>query len=496
MSDTDKLAAQVGQTTTTESAATPSLLDQVIKVGRFTKAPERAADLLAPFIEEILKGTTKVGKDVEATVNARIAEIDHLLSKQLDQILHDPAFQKLEATWRGLRHLLDQSETGQMLKIRVLNVKKKELLKDYQKASEFDQNALFQKIYEEGYGVYGGAPYGALVGDYEFNTRHPEDVELLEHIAGTAAAAHCPFLSAAGAETLGLEEFTQLNSIRDVSTAFATTESAKWKSFRSSDDSRYVGLTMPHMLMRLPYGRDTKQVEEFNYEEQVDGTNHGKYLWGNAAYALASKLTGAFAQYEFCTAIRGPEGGGKVEGLPVHNFRTWEGDVAMKCPVEVQISERREKELADQGFIPLVHCKETDYAAFFSVQSCQKPALYNTDSANKNARLSAQLPYVFAVCRFAHYMKVMMRDKIGRYMSKGDMQTFLSTWIAEYVLDMDDGSHEQKAKRPLRSARIDVDEDPAKPGVFRTTMFLQPHLQLDELNVSLRLVAELPKSKG
>jgi len=489
-------AGQVQKAETVQESPV-SLLDQVIKVGRFTKAPEKAKDLVGAFVDEILKGKAVIGKDVEATVNARIADIDRLLSLQLDEILHHEEFQKLEASWRGLRHLLDQSETGQLLKIKVLNIKKSELLKDYRKASEFDQNSLFQKVYEEGYGVYGGAPYGVLVGDYEFNIRNAEDVELLENISGTAAAAHCPFLSAANASSLGaIEEFTQLNSIRDISTAMASTEFAKWKSFRESEDSRYVGLAMPHMLMRLPYGRETRRVEEFDYEEAVDGTSHNKYLWGNASYALASKLTGAFAQYEFCTAIRGPEGGGKVEGLPVHNFRTWEGDIAMKCPVEVQITDRREKELADQGFIPLVHCKETDYAAFFSVQSCQKPKLYNTDSANKNARLSAQLPYIFAVCRFAHYAKVMVRDKIGRYMSKGDMQKFLSTWINDFVLDMDDGSHEAKAKRPLRKAEIIVDEDPAKPGAYRTTMFLQPHLQLDELNVSLRLVADIPKPKG
>jgi type VI secretion system protein ImpC len=490
MSPSQEQLAKAAESTQQPAA---SLLDQVIQVGRF-KAPDRAKDLVGTFVEEILKGTTILGKDVEATVNARIAEIDRLLSRQLDEILHDAAFKKLEASWRGLRYLLDQSETGQMLKIKVLNVKKAELLKDYRKAAEFDQNSLFQKVYEEGYGTYGGAPYGALVGDYEFNTKNGEDMELLEGIAGTAASAHCPFLSAASVASLGaIEEFTQLNSIRDISAAMASTEFTKWNSFRKSDDSRYVGLTMPHMLMRVPYGPDGRRVEEFDYEEQVDGSDHGKYLWGNAAYALASKLTGAFAKYEFCTAIRGPEGGGKVEGLPVHNFRTWEGDIALKCPVEVQITDRREKELADQGFIPLVHCKDTDYAAFFSVQSCQKPVVYNTDAATKNARLSAQLPYLFAVCRFAHYAKVMVRDKIGRYMSRGDMQTFLSTWLNEYVLAQDDGSPEAKAKRPLRSAEIDVIEDPSKPGAYRTVMHLQPHLQLDELNVSLRLVADIPK---
>jgi type VI secretion system protein ImpC len=486
-----KAAAPAGAT---QEQTQPSVLDQIIAAGRFSKAPERGVGLVDAFVREIMDGTVTLGADVEATINGKLKEIDELLSFQMDEILHNEKFQKLEASWRGLRHLLDESETGQMLHIKVLNITKRELLKDYQKASEFDQSALFQKVYEEGYGVYGGAPFGVLVGDYEFG-RHPEDVELLEHVSGTAAAAHCPLISASSPEMLNLEEFTQLGSIRDVSTVFMGTDAAKWKSFRASDDSRYVGLAMPHMLMRLPYGNATKRAEGFNYEEAVDGTSHKKYLWGNAAYALASKMTQAFAENEFCTAIRGPEGGGKVEGLPVHNFKTWDGDIAMKCPVEVQIPDRREKELADQGLIPLVHCKDTDYAAFFSVQSTQKPKLWNTDEANSNARLSAQLPYIFAICRFAHYMKVMMRNKIGRNMSKTDLQRYLSRWIAEFVLDQDDASHEQKAKRPLRAASIEVDEDPAKPGVYRTTMFLRPHLQLDELNVSLRLVAELPKNE-
>jgi type VI secretion system protein ImpC len=487
-------APKADASATQELAKQPSLLDQILKAGRFTKAPERGVSLVDAFVQQVLEGSVTLGRDVEGSINAKLTEIDQLLSQQMDEILHDAAYQKLEATWRGLRHLLDQSETGPLLKIKVLNISKRELLKDYQKASEFDQSALFQKVYEEGYGVYGGAPFGVLVGDYEFS-RHPEDVELLEHVSGTAAAAHCPFIGAAAPEMLELDDFTQLSSIRDVSTKFSSTDSAKWKSFRSSDDSRFVGLCMPHMLMRLPYGRNTKRAEAFEYEEAVDGTKHDKYLWGNAAYALATKMTQAFAENEFCTAIRGPEGGGKVEGLPVHNFKTWEGDIVMKCPLEVQIPDRREKELAGHGFIPLVHCKDTDYAAFFSAQSCQTPKLWNTPEANSNAALSAQLPYILAICRFAHYMKVMMRNKIGRNMSKGDLQRYLSTWIAEFVLDQDDASHEAKAKRPLRAASIDVDEDPGKPGVYRTTMFLRPHLQLDELNVSLRLVAELPKNQ-
>jgi type VI secretion system protein ImpC len=332
-----------------------------------------------------------------------------------------------------------------------------------------------------------------VIGDYEFG-KHPEDMELLEKVSQVSAAAHAPFLSAASSDLLNLESFDQLGAPRDIGKIFDTTEYAKWKSFRASEDSRYVGLTLPHVLMRLPYGRDTKPVEAFNYEEGVDGTDHSKYLWGNAAYALGARLTNAFARYNWCAAIRGVEGGGLVEGLPAHTFRTDEGDIALKCPTEIAITDRREKELADQGLIPLVHCKNTDYAAFFSVQSCNKPKLYDQDAANANARLSAQLPYILAMCRFAHYLKAMMRDKIGSFMSRSDCQRFLSNWIAKYVLLDDNASAVAKSKFPLREARIEVMDVPGKPGAYQAVAFLRPHFQLDELTVSLRLVAELPPS--
>jgi type VI secretion system protein ImpC len=341
--------------------------------------------------------------------------------------------------------------------------------------------------------VFGGAPFAALVGDYEFG-KHPEDLELLERISSVAAAAHAPFMTAANHDMFNLESYTQLDAPRDMSKVFDTTEYAKWKSFRASEDSRYVALCLPRILMRLPYGKDTKQIEGFAYEEAVDGTDHSKYLWANAAWALGARLTNAFAKYGWCAAIRGVEGGGLVEGLPVHNFYTDEGDIAMKCPTEVPITDRREKELADQGFVPLVHCKGTDYAAFFSIQSCQKPKLYDKEAANANARLSAQLPYILAVSRFAHYLKAMMRDKIGSFMSRTDCEKWLNQWILQYVLPQEDASPHYKAERPLREARIDVSEVPGKPGVYRAVAFLRPHFQLDELSVSLRLVAELPKS--
>jgi len=377
------------------------------------------------------------------------------------------------------------------LKIKVLNVSKRELLKDLQRAPEFDQSALFKKVYEEEFGVFGGAPFASLIGDYQFG-KGPEDIELLERISQTAAGAHAPFLSAASPEFFNLDSFANLDAPRDLSKVFDSTEYAKWKSFRQSEDSRYVGLTAPRMMLRLPYGKNTKQIEAFQYEEDVDGTEHNKYLWGNSAYALGTRLTNAFAMYGWCAAIRGVEGGGLVEGLPVHNFYTDDGDLAMKCPTEVQITDRREKELADQGFIPLVHSKNNDFAAFFSVQSCQKPKVYDKDAANANARLSTQLPYIFAVSRFAHYLKAMMRDKLGSFMSRSDCERFLNQWIQNYVTPDDTASQSTKASHPLREARIDVSEVPGKPGVYRATAFLRPHFQLDELSVGLRLVADLP----
>ena len=470
------------------------LLDQIVEQGRFGTdmvARERGKNLVKEFIAQVLDGSMTVAKDAEMMINARIAQIDHLLSLQLNEIMHHPTFQKLEGSWRGLKHLMDNSETGTSLKIRVLNVTKKELLRDIEKAPEFDQSALFKKVYEEEYGVFGGAPFGALIGDYEFG-KHPEDMALLEGISHVAAQAHAPFVSAAAPDLLNLESFTTLDAPRDLAKIFDSTEYAKWKSFRQSEDSRYVALCLPRTLSRVPYGKDTKPIDEFGYEEHVDGTDHSKYLWMNAAYSLGTRMTNSFSQFGMCVAMRGVEGGGLVEGLPVHNFYTDEGDLALKCPTEVPITDRREKELADLGFVPLVHCKETDYAAFFSVQTCQKPKKYDLDSANANARLSAQLPYIMAVSRFAHYLKAMMRDKIGSFMSREEAERFLNKWITNYVTPDDSASPATKAQRPLREARIDVSEVPGKPGVYRAVAFLRPHFQLDELTVSLRLVADLP----
>lgn len=471
-----------------------SLLDQIVEQGRFGTEPaarERGKTLVKSFVQEVLKGEIRIATDTEAMINARIAQIDHLISIQLNEIMHHPDFQKLEASWRGLKYLLNQSETGTALKIKVLNVSKKDLLRDLQRAPEFDQSALFKKVYEEEFGVFGGAPFGCLVGDYEFG-KSGQDIELLEKISQVAAASHAPFLSGTSPDMFNLESFTQLDAPRDLAKIFDTTEYARWKSFRETEDSRYVGLTGPRMLLREPYSRDTVPVEAFDYDEKVDGTDHSRYLWGNSAFALAARINQSFSKYGWCATIRGVESGGLVEGLPVHNFRTDSGDLAMKCPTETPITDRREKELADLGFIPLVHAKGTDKAAFFSVQSAQKPKVYDKDSATANARVSAQLPYIFAVSRFAHYLKAMMRDKIGGYSSKDEMTSFLNNWIGNYVVSNDSASFGVKAEKPLKEARVDVVEIPGKPGAFRAIAFLRPHFQLDELSVSMRLVADLP----
>lgn len=484
------------QATATAQAVEVNLLDRIVeegRLGRDEQTKQRGEDLVSEFIRQILEGQMTVSPDLESMLLQRVAQIDHLLSLQLNEILHHPVFQKLEATWRGIRYLLENSETGANLKIKVFNATKKEILRDLQRVPEFDQSQTFKRVYEEEFGVFGGEPFAALLGDYEFG-RGPEDIEFLERMSQVAAAAHAPFVSAASPDLLNLETFTQLDQPRDLAKIFDTTEYARWKGFRASEDSRYVCLTMPHVLMRIPYGRDTKTIDQFNYEENVTGADHSKYLWANAAYALGARITTAFARYGWCAAIRGVEGGGLVEDLPTHVFRTEHGDVTTKCPTETIITDRREKELADMGFAPLVHCKGTDYAAFFSVQTCQKPKIYDTEQANANARLSAQLPYMLAVSRFAHYLKAMMRDKVGSFASRKSVEIFLNNWIANYVTEDDTASHAVKAQYPLREAKVEVVDVPGKPGVFKAVAFLRPHFQLDELSVSLRLVAELPKS--
>ncbi|HEX4955279.1 MAG TPA: type VI secretion system contractile sheath large subunit [Thermoanaerobaculia bacterium] len=471
-----------------------SLLDQIIAKGKMARDPEQKAaarDLVGEFVHQILAEEMKIGRDTVKSIEDQIAKLDQLLSDQVNEILHHPDFQRLEASWRGLHYLVYNTETSTRLKLRLLNVTKSELQKDLESASEFDQSNLFKKVYEEEYGTFGGSPFSLLVGDYEFG-RNNQDQTLLRLISNVAAAAHAPFIAAASPALFDMESFTELGNPRDLAKIFESTELIKWRSFQASEDSRYVALVLPHVLLRLPYGEKTLPVEEFGLEEEVDGTDHSRYLWGNAAYVLAQRITNAFALYSWCAAIRGVEGGGKVEGLPTHTFKTDEGDIALKCPTEIAITDRRENELNNLGFIALCHCKLTDYAAFFGGQTAQKAKVYDTDEANANARISARLPYMLAASRFAHYLKVICRDKIGSFQTKDTLSLYLNRWINNYVLASDDAGQELKARYPLRDARIDVADVPGKPGAFRAVAFLRPHFQLEELTTSIRLVAELP----
>jgi type VI secretion system protein ImpC len=471
-----------------------NLLDQIVQHGGMVRDDSQmpyARDLVGEFVTQILDEGMAVSPDVAGMINAQIARIDELISAQLNEVMHHPDFQKLEGSWRGLHYLVMNTETGTMLKLRLLNITKKELLNDLEKAVEFDQSNLFKKVYEEEYGTFGGYPYSMLLGDFEFG-RHPQDMALLEKISNVAAAAHAPFISAASPKLFDMDSFTQLGVPRDLSKIFESLEMIKWRSFRDSEDSRYVALTLPHILLRLPYGPNTIPVEGLNFVEDTDGTDHGKYLWGNAAYALALRITTAFAKYKWTAAIRGVEGGGLVEGLPTHTFKTDEGDIALKCPTEIAITDRREKELNDLGFISLVHCKGKDYAAFFGGQTTQKPKVYDTPQANANARLSTVLPYILAASRFAHYLKSIMRDKIGSFMTAQNVSAYLNRWIGNYVLGKDDAGQSIKAQYPLREARVDVTAIPGKPGCYNAVVFLRPHFQLEELTTSIRLVAELP----
>ncbi len=475
-----------------------SLLDQIVahsRVARSDSEREHAKDIISELVREVMQGTVVVSDNLSVTLDARVAELDRLISEQLSEVIHHPDFQRLESSWTGLHYLCRHTSTGSMMKIKVFNTTKRELIRDLKTAIDFDQSALFKKVYEEEFGTFGGAPFGTLIGDFEIS-RQPEDMYFVEQMSHVAAAAHAPFISAASPEMFGLETFTDLGKPRDLSKVFDTVEYAKWTSFRESEDSRYVGLTVPRFLGRLPYNpKDGTTVEGFNFVENVDGTDHAKYLWVNAAYAFGARLTSAFENYGWCAAIRGVEGGGLVEDLPTHTFKTDQGEVALKCPTEIAITDRREKELSDLGFMPLVHCKNTDYAAFFGAQSAQKARKYDSDAANANAVLAAQLQYIFSVCRIAHYLKSMMRDKIGSFASTGSVQEFLNRWIRQYVVEDDNATQETKAAYPLRAANVEVSEVPGRPGVYRAVSFIRPHFQLDELSVSLRLVAELPQSQ-
>jgi type VI secretion system protein ImpC len=465
------------------------------KTDEAKSAVEIAVQTLA---RQALGNATLIGSDVFKTIESMIAAIDRKLSEQVNRILHHEDFQKLEGAWRGLHHLVNNTETDEQLKIRVMNVSKADLGKTLKrfKGTAWDQSPIFKKVYEAEYGQFGGEPFGCLVGDYHFDQSAP-DCELLGEMAKIAAAAHAPFIAAASPTVMQMGSWQELANPRDLTKIFSTPEYAAWRSLRDSDDARYLGLTMPRFLSRLPYGARTNPVAGFNFEEDTGAADHSKYTWANSAYAMAVNINRSFKMYGWCSRIRGIESGGAVEGLPAHSFPTDDGGVDMKCPTEIAISDRREAELAANGFMPLIHRKNSDVAAFIGAQSLQKPTEYDDPDATANANLAARLPYLFATCRFAHYLKCMVRDKVGSFKERSDMQKWLNTWIDQYVLgDPDSASEEAKAMRPLAAAEVVVEEVEGNPGYYSSKFFLRPHYQLEGLTVSLRLVSKLPSAKA
>jgi type VI secretion system protein ImpC len=458
-------------------------------------AVEQAVKTLAA---QALANTALVSDDALRTIESIVAEIDKKLTEQVNEILHHQDFQQLESAWRGLHYLVNNTETDEMLKVRVMNISKKDMHKTLRKfkGTAWDQSPIFKKVYEEEFGQFGGEPFGSLVADYHFD-HSPPDVELLGEMAKIAAAAHAPLITGANPTLFQMDSWSELANPRDLTKIFQTPEYAAWRSLRESEDSKYVGLAMPRFLGRLPYGSKTDPVEAFAFEEDTDGTDHSKYGWVNAAYGMAVNINKSFKEYGWCSRIRGIESGGAVEGLPSHTFPTDDGGVDMKCPTEIAISDRREAELAQNGMMPLIHRKNSDVAAFIGAHSLHKPAEYDDPDASANANLAARLPYLFATCRFAHYLKCIVRDKVGSYKSRDDMQQWLQEWINQYVdFNSATSPEEVKARQPLASAEVVVEEVEGNPGYYSSKFFLRPHYQLEGLSVSLRLVSKLPSEKG
>jgi type VI secretion system protein ImpC len=473
-----------------------SVLDLIVEGGRMAREPLqvlRAKEIVSEFINEVPKEFSD-SRDAAEMISRRIAEIDRLLSNQLNEIMHNPDFQRLESAWLGVQKLVDSGELAKDLKVKILPVGKKELLKDFERSAGFDQSSLFKMVYEEEFGTLGGSPFGVLTTDYMFG-RSAKDIRLLEELSHVAAAAHAPLLAAPEPGLFDMESFEQLSAPKDLAKIFESQELRAWRAFRESEDSRYVVMALPSTLMRLPYGPDTVPVENFNFEEQA-GEAHNNYLWGSAAWSLGQQIMKSYADYGWCAAIRGVEGGGRVEELPMYHYQSLLGDVVVKCPTETTITDRREKELSDLGFLPLCAAKGGDYAVFFGAQTTHKPGTYNTDEANANAKLSSQLTYMMAANRVAHFVKAISRDKAGSLQSPGQLQTELNGWLSNYVTPDDQAPAAVKAKYPLREASVEVVEVSGKPGVYKSVIFLRPHFQLEELSASIRLVADLPEGRG
>ncbi len=492
----DPAAERQAGAKTLEVSEFQNLLDKEFKpkTDRAKEAVQAAVQTLAA---QAVAYTTVISDDAIRSINALIAEIDRKLAEQINLVLHNEEFQKLEGAWRGLHHLVTHTETDEMLKIRVMNLSKNDLEKTLKKfrGAAWDQSPIFKMTYEQEYGMAGGQPYGCLVGDYYFD-HTPRDVAMLEDVAKISAASHTPFIAGASPVAMQMDSWQELNNPRDLTKIFQGPEYAAWRSLRDSDDSRYIGLALPRFLARLPYGEKTNKVDEFDFEEETGAGDHSKYAWANSAYAMAANVTRAFKTYGWCSRIRGLESGGVVEGLPVHTFPTDDGGLDMKCPTEVPIPDRREGELAKNGFMPLLHNKNTDFAYFMGAQSLQKPTEYSDPDATANANLAARLPYLFAACRFAHYLKCIVRDRIGRFSSREELQKWLQDWILQYVDgDPEHSGEEVKARRPLAAAEVVVEEVEGNPGYYSSKFYLRPHYQLEGLTVSLRLVSKLPSAK-
>ncbi len=497
MAEANQETQEQAASTTMEASEFESLLKKEFKP-KSDKAKEAVATAVQTLAEQALASTGLISDDVIKTIESMIAEIDSKLTGQLNKILHHEDFQKLEGAWRGLHYMVNNTETDEMLKIKVFNISKKELGKTLKKfkGTAWDQSPVFKRVYEEEYGQFGGEPYGCLVGDYHFD-HSPPDVEMLSELGQVAAAAHAPFIAGGAPSMMQMESWQELSNPRDLTKIFQTAEYAPWRSLRESEDSRYIGLAMPRFLARLPYGAKTEPVEEFDFEEDTEGADHNNYCWANSAYAMATNITRSFKTFGWCSRIRGVESGGAVEALPCHTFPTDDGGVDMKCPTEIAISDRREAELAANGFMPLVHKKNSDFAAFIGAQSLQKPAEYDDPDATANANLAARLPYLFASCRFAHYLKCIVRDKVGSFKEREAMQQWLQEWVLQYVDGNPESSSEEvKARKPLAAAEVVVEEVEGNPGYYTSKFFLRPHYQLEGLTVSLRLVSKLPSGKG
>ncbi|MDR2865398.1 MAG: type VI secretion system contractile sheath large subunit [Spirochaetaceae bacterium] len=445
------------------------------------------------LVEQAMENASLVSSDAIKTIEGIIAELDKKLSEQVNLIIHHPDFSRLEGTWRGLNYLVSNTQTGDSMKVRVMNISKNEIAKTLKwfKGSAWDQSPLFKKLYESEYGTAGGEPFGALIGDYYFN-QSPQDMEVLKGMAQISSAAHMPFISAADPSMMNIDSWQELSNPRDISKIFSMPEYMAWRSFRESDNSRYVALTMPRVLSRTPYGAKSNPVEEFDFEEDTGSGSSDKYNWMNAAYAMGVNINRSFTNYGWCANIRGVESGGAVQGLPTHTFPTDDGGVAMKCPTEVAITDRREAELSRNGFLPLIHWKNTDYAVFMGGQTVNKPAEFDNPDATANASLSARLPYIFATCRFAHFLKCIVRDKVGSFKEREDMERWLSNWISGYVTGDPNASEEVKAKYPLAEAKVEVEPVEGQPGYYNARFYLRPHYQLEGLTASLRLVTKVP----